>query len=253
MKNILSQIQFLMQFRFFLSFFSGFFFGFIFSFLFYLFFFIKNFNKEFKVSKTQNDDLDYDKMLLLIKETQKNFLKNLKKDKDEYIFFLFKNIQEMTLKVASSFYPNSNYPYLELTIEESLTLVKYIHQRIDELFNKKIIFMFKKITLRKIFLFRQKIIKKKYIRKFKKTNKILNIFTNTLNILNPFHWLKKIFLNNLYNILVNKIGCAIIFILGEEIYKIYSKKLFESNDKQNLDDFLEDLQKKIDQEEEENI
>ncbi|WCA22246.1 hypothetical protein [Candidatus Phytoplasma oryzae] len=249
MKNILNKIQFLIQFRFFLTFLSGFFFGFLFSFLLYIFFLIKNFNKKFQVSPTQNNDLDQKKMFSLIKETQKKFLKDIKKEKDEYIFLLFKNIKEMALKVSSNFYPHSRYPYLELTIEESLSLIKYIHERIDNLFQKKIIFMFKKITLRKIFVLRKKMIDKKYIYKFKKTNKIFNIFTNTINIFNPFYWFKKIFLNNFYNILINKIGCSIIFILGEEFYKIYSKQLFDSSEEKNLDIFLEDLQKIMVQEE----
>ncbi|WBL31600.1 hypothetical protein [Candidatus Phytoplasma sacchari] len=250
MKKILNKIQFLMQFRFFISFFAGLFFGFIFSFLFYLFFLIKNFNKDFKISKVQNNDLDKKKMLSLIKETQNKFLKDIEQKNDEYIFFLFNNIKALTLKISSSFYPNSDYPYLELTIEESLALIKYIHKRIELLFEKKIIFMFKKITLRKIFIFRKKMIEKKYIRKFKKTNKLLNIFNNTINIINPFHWMKKIFLNNLYNTLINKIGCSIISISGEEIYKVYSKKIFEYEDEKKIDLFLEELQKKMDQEKE---
>ncbi|WP_457916063.1 hypothetical protein [Candidatus Phytoplasma sacchari] len=250
MKKILNKIQFLMQFRFFISFFAGLFFGFIFSFLFYLFFLIKNFNKDFKISKVQNNDLDKKKMFSLIKETQNKFLKDIEQKNDEYIFFLFNNIKSLTLKISSSFYPNSDYPYLELTIEESLALIKYIHKRIELLFEKKIIFMFKKITLRKIFIFRKKMIEKKYIRKFKKTNKLLNIFNNTINIINPFHWMKKIFLNNLYNTLINKIGCSIISISGEEIYKVYSKKIFEYEDEKKIDLFLEELQKKMDQEKE---
>nr|WP_153368889.1 hypothetical protein [Candidatus Phytoplasma sacchari]KAB8122742.1 hypothetical protein F2B49_00740 [Candidatus Phytoplasma sacchari] len=250
MKKILNKIQFLMQFRFFISFFAGLFFGFIFSFLFYLFFLIKNFNKDFKISKVQNNDLDKKKMFSLIKETQNKFLKDIEQKNDEYIFFLFNNIKALTLKISSSFYPNSDYPYLELTIEESLALIKYIHKRIELLFEKKIIFMFKKITLRKIFIFRKKMIEKKYIRKFKKTNKLLNIFNNTINIINPFHWMKKIFLNNLYNTLINKIGCSIISISGEEIYKVYSKKIFEYEDEKKIDLFLEELQKKMDQEKE---
>ncbi|KXT29191.1 hypothetical protein AXA84_0279 [Candidatus Phytoplasma oryzae] len=246
--NIFSKIQLLLQFRVFLVFFSGFFFGFIFSFLLYIFLFIKKINKDQNNNLIPKNNLKSQEMMNLIKDTQNNFVKDIEKKNDEYIFFLLKNSKELILKISSSFYPKSNFPYLEFTIEESLSLIQYIHKRIDELFQKKIIFMFRKITLRRIFLLRQRMINKKNIDKLKKTNKLWNMFSNVINVINPFYWLKKVFLNNLYNVLINHIGCAIISILGEEVYKIYSKTLFQS-EKNIIDNFLEDLQKELDKKE----
>jgi hypothetical protein len=242
-KFIFSKTKFFLHFNFFITFFVGMSCGIFCSFLIYLFLFLKNFNKNYKKNKTKNNNLDEQKMNLLIKETQDNFIKDIKQNKDKYMFFLFKNSKELILKVANSFFPNSNYPYLELNIEESLVLIHYIHNRIDKLFEQKILLIFKKTTLRQIFLLRKKIIEKKYISKFKKTNKTISIFSNLVNFINPFHWFKKIFFKTFYNTIMNKIGCAIILIIGEEVYKIYSKTLFKSE--QNIENLLEELKKDL--------
>lgn len=78
--------------------------------------------------------------------------------------------------------------------------------------------------------------------KYRKTRKIYNVFSNTLNLLNPFHWVKTTFMKIFYDKIIFKIGCSIITIMGEEIYKIYSKKIFET---QNIDDILKELEQEI--------
>ncbi|AYJ01276.1 hypothetical protein CWO85_01910 [Candidatus Phytoplasma ziziphi] len=230
------------NFRFFISFFAGLISGFIFFSLVYLFSILRNFNKNIYQTENKNDKLSNEDMNELIKEKQAIFKQDIKKKPDDYISSLLFNCKNLILEVSSTFYPKSEFPYLELNIKESLALIQYVHDRLDSLFNKKIIFYFKKMTLKQIFVLKQKLVDKKYVQKYRKTRKIYNIFSNTLNLLNPFHWVKTTFMKIFYDKIIIKIGCSIITIMGEEIYQVYSKKIFET---QNIDDILNELEKDI--------
>lgn len=228
---------------------SGLFCGCFICVLIYIFYLLKNFNKKFYSLKIEKDDLKYSHLKELILKTQNQFTNDIQHKKNDFFKALLHNSQNLAFQISIDFYPNSPFPYLELTIDESLVLIKYIHERIEKLFDQKIIFIFKKMTLRRIFTLKQKLIDKKYIEKTKKTNKIANICFNTINIFNPFHWAKKIFLKNVYKSIFNQIGRSIILIVGEELYKIYSKQLFKCDEdvEKDLNDFLNELKTEIKQ------
>ncbi|MDV3198366.1 MAG: hypothetical protein Q8888_01745 [Vigna little leaf phytoplasma] len=231
------------QFKLFISFFIGVFVGcFLFS-LIYIYFLFKNFNKNIRLKSTKNNKLNLEQVKDLIKKNQQQFRLDIKKNNNEYFDSLLRNSKNLAFEIATSFYPKSSFPYLELNINEVLILIQYIHDRLVELFDKKIICIFKLMTLRKILILKQKVLNAKNIKKFKKTNKFINFFSNTVNILNPFHWAKKLFLNQIYEVIFYKIGCAFILIVGEEVYKVYSKQIFNTN--QDLDDFLQEIQQEI--------
>ncbi|QTX03049.1 hypothetical protein LFWB_4830 [Candidatus Phytoplasma luffae] len=237
-------LQFFRQyFSTFVAFLTGFFSGFLVFLLLYSFSMIRTFNKKKNIKETKNNNFSKKDMLELIEKKQKKFQEENQKKNDDYFLHLFQNCQELILEISSKFYPDSSFPYLELTLDEVLILVQYIHDRVDELFNKKILFLFRRITLKKIILLRKSILEKKYIQKYKKTNKVLSRISNVVNVINPFHWTKKIFFKLFYNKILTKIGDTIILILGEEIYKIYSKTIFKSE--LNLNDLMEEIEKEL--------
>ena len=47
-----------------------------------------------------------------------------------------------------------------------------------------------------------------------------------INLINPLWWAKKLVIDGTFNILINKLCLVLIAIVGEETYKIYSKKVF---------------------------
>ncbi|TVY12227.1 hypothetical protein [Candidatus Phytoplasma pini] len=235
----------------FFSFSAGLFCGFLLFGLLYIIFVIKKISSGFNNLGTENDILNNQEMENLIKKTQLDFIEDIKKNKDDYLKFLWQHIKNLTLTTSSSFYPKSQYPYLELTLDESLALIRYLHDRIEFLFQQKIISIFKKMTLKNFFILKTNLVDKKYFDKAKKVNKFANFISNTVNILNPFHWIKKIFFRFFYDTLINKIGCAIILIVGEEVYKIYSKKIFQSE--QDINQILKELQDEINKQKEQNI
>ncbi|MEZ0180236.1 hypothetical protein ['Camptotheca acuminata' phytoplasma] len=224
----------------FTTFVFGLFSGFIMFFLLYLFSVFRSFNKKFSAKQSLNDKFTDEDMKELISKTQQKFKEYNKKKLDNYIPSLFENCKNLILETSSNLYPDSQHPYLELTMDECLSLIQYLHDRIDELFDKKIISFFKSVTLNKIMIYKKKLVDKQYIKKYKKTNKFLGTISNVVNLINPFHWTKKIFFKFFYNKIFNKIGEALILILGEEVYKIYSKKIFESD--LDINDIFNELQ-----------
>jgi hypothetical protein len=230
------------------SFITGLFTGFIVALLIYVFFSIKNFNKRSKIHKSQYEITD-DEINQLIKKTQEEFKNNMNKKKDEFMIILYQSVLKLIYETSHKFYPNSPFPYLEITLDESLTFMKYLQQRIEELFENKMVRLFKKMTLRRIFTLKQKLVDKKYIYKYKKTNKAISFVTGSLNLINPFHWTQKIFFNKFYKSIFEKIGCEILFILGEEVYKVYSKTIFTSE--KDLEDCLKELQEAVQNQEKE--
>ncbi|WP_341266394.1 hypothetical protein [Candidatus Phytoplasma fraxini] len=233
------------KFQIFISFFVGFLFGLIIFCLLYLISVLKQLKKNIKKTKNKNDKLKNEDINILIQDKQNIFKENIKSKPEDYMLFLFHNCKNLVLEISSGFYPDSSAPYLEITIEESLLLMQYLHDRINDLFNKKIIFFFKKMTLKQIFVLKQKLVDKKYIDKYRKTNKIFNIFSNTLNIINPFHWAKKIFIKLCYNKLIDKIGCLIISMVGEEVSQVYSKQRFIADESKDINDIINEIDKEL--------
>ncbi|MDO8054137.1 hypothetical protein OC707_01570 ['Opuntia sp.' phytoplasma] len=213
--------------------------------LIYLFFIVKNFNKDFKISFNKEEDLaENEKVNKLIKKHQLMFLDKTQENPQKYIEILFQEIKKLTLEIATIFYPKSTSPCLELNLGETLLLIEYLHKRIDILFQNKILCIFKRMTLRQIMVLKFKLINKKYLKKIQKTNKVMNFLSTSVNLINPFYWARKLFLQRLYHVLLDKIGLAIILISGEEIYKVYSKKIFVPD--QDLKLYLHNLKQELD-------
>lgn len=67
-----------------------------------------------------------------------------------------------------------------------------------------------------------------------------------INLVNPLWWAKKLVIDGTFNILINKLCVVVIGIVGEETYKIYSKKVFEvssnidSLNQEELDNLVEE-------------
>ncbi|AOF54816.1 putative effector [Maize bushy stunt phytoplasma] len=229
------------QFAFFNTFFMGILSGVILSSFIYCLLSLCSVKKTLAAHRLEKTDVSQQEIIKLIEAKKKYFKEKMKKDKDNFGHFLITSIQELILEISSQFYPSSKYPYLELTIDESLILIFYINQRVDKVFQNKILIMFRKMTLKRIFVIREMVVKKNMIQKYQKVAKVTNTFNNIRNFFNPFHWFKKIIFDKPLGLIYHQIGVSLIAITGEEVYKIYSKKIFETEE-----DLEKDLQKVLD-------
>lgn len=227
-----------------MTFFLGVLLGFLLLLLIYLYAVLRGLNKELKLNKVQEEDIDEEEIKWMIEAAQKEFKNKETRNKEGYTKLLTRVLKELTEDVAKKFYPESPYPYLELTIDESLELLHYITNRVDQLISNPIMRMFRGMTIRKIVELNQtknKIEESRVIKTAQKTGvaKIAKSALKVINIANPFYWFKKATIDQVIKVIMVRIGLALIGITGEETYKIYSKKVF--NKEKTIDTNVDEL------------
>lgn len=225
------------------SFFLGIGVGFLLMLLIYVYAVIKSLKKGLKTKNADVIDINEEEIKWLIEDARKRF-KNKKQRKERgYGNHLYDVSKDLAFDIASKFYPKSKYPYLELTVDETLVLAHYVTNRLDELFKSKLLKLLRGVTLRRIAEFndtKTKIEKTKVVKSVKKY-KVVNVISNTvkaLNVANPLLWFRRLTFDQAIQIILIKIGLAVVSITGEETYKIYSKSVF--NEEKTIDSDLAD-------------
>ena len=163
--------------------------------------------------------------------------------------------KELIHDIAKMYYPKSEYPIYELSIDELMMLNHYITNRVDGLFKGKVLRGFKKIKIAqilKIIDLKKKIDENKAVKAAKKMH-VPGIYKTTmsiLNVFNPAYWVKKLMINTTMQIGTNKIATTIIDIVGEETAKVYSKSVFkiEKQIDSNVEKTILELEENLDKE-----
>ena len=133
--------------------------------------------------------------------------------------------------IAKVYYPKSNYPIYELSVDELIVLNHYITDRVNAIFKGPVLSPLKKVKIAnilKLFDIKKKIddnVAVKTVNKLK-VPEILQTALAVLNIFNPAYWVKKLMINTTLLAASNKICTTIIDVVGEETNKVYSKSVF---------------------------
>lgn len=231
-----------------ISFLIGVSFGFFLLLLIYLYAILKSLNKGLKLRKADETDIDEEEIKWLIEDGQTQFKNKELRNEVGYAKHLQNITAELTMDIAKKFYPKSKYPYLELTVDESLNLAHYITDRVESLLQGKILRLTRGLTLAKLYEIntaKTKFDNSKLVMAAKKYAKVTKTAVAVLNAVNPVYWFRKLTRETALNIIMIRIGLAIIAITGEETYKIYSKKVFnvEKTIDAGIDDIYEELTK----------
>lgn len=219
-------------------------------FLIYLVAVVNSLNKEIKTKPVDEEDIDEKEIKWLIKDAHQQFKDKKLRDTVGFGPHLMKLSIELMHDISIKFFPQSRYPYLELTLDESLLLMKYISDRFNVLLEKPILKMFRGITLRRLVSLKdaKDKVDSNLIVKTSNKLKLNQLFKNTmmvLNVVNPVYWFRRLVLDNLTNAVMIKLGLVVLSLTGEETYKIYSKKVF--NTEKELDSDLESLYKEMEE------
>ncbi len=219
-------------------------------FLIYLVAVVNSLNKEIKTKSVDEEDIDEKEIKWLIKDAHQQFKDKKVRDSVGFGPHLMNLSIELMHDISVKFYPQSRYPYLELTLDESLLLMKYISDRFNTLLEKPILKMFRGITLRRLVSLKDAKDKVDANLIVKTSNKLkLNqLFKNTmmvLNVVNPVYWFRRLVLDNVTNAVMIKLGLVVLSLTGEETYKIYSKKVFHTE--KELESDLESLYKEMEE------
>lgn len=225
-----------------LSFIIGLFFGMILLGLIYaLLVVISIRDKKYKVVVNPNN-LRQEEAIAMVKKAQDSFNDrelrgNLKKG--EYFRRL---TTDLVYGIASSFYPDSKYPLLEITIDESIELIGYVQYRFDEILKKGPIKLLKKFKLSTIFsvsLNTQTVVENKAFKATANVVEKASKVKKVLDTINPLKWFKRLIVDNAIRIITNKLYLALLGIIGEEAYKIYSKSVL--NVEETIDTNVNDI------------
>lgn len=163
-----------------------------------------------------------------------------------------KEISWLLIKdIAKIYYPESKYPVYELTVDELIKLCYYITQRVDKVFQGRILKMLRGFKVSQVIYIidtKKKIEDTKIVKASKKMKLggFFRLAGAALNVVNPVYWIKKFMFSTSLNIGTNKIGDIIIDIVGQETAKVYSKHLFTVND--NIDEVIKDIEQELTEE-----
>lgn len=235
-----------------ITFFSGVLFGVVLLSLWYLVAVLASLNKGLRRTKVQEEDIDAKEIKWLIEDAHKAFKDKKLRTEVGYGQHLINVALQLSNDIATKFYPKSKYPYLELSLDETLVLLRYVSNRFNELLEKPVLKMFKGITLRRLITLNETKVKidnnllVKASSKLK-VNEIVKQSFMALNIVNPVYWFRRLVLDNVTNAIMIKLGLVVISLTGEETYKIYSKKVFDSESTidSGINSLLDDIESDV--------
>ena len=206
-------------------------------------------DKKFKVD-VKEDKLTNEDVKELINNARMQFKdKKLRGNKGK-VSYCYSISKDLAYGIAASFYPNSKYPLLEISVDEAILLIKYIDSRIDDILNKKGIKLLKRLKISSILELSMKtssVINSKAFHVTKDVNKVVKVVKRVLDVINPLNIGRRLIVDTSISLIVNKLCQMIIGIVGEETYKIYSKKVlnldleYESDIDILADELIKDL------------
>ena len=226
---------------------SGILTGVIIASLLYVLSLVLSINKKKKIIEASKDAIKEEDVRRMIDEARKSYQLLVKSDDKEVKENAFKNtVYSLTYNIASKCFPKSKNPLLEISVEESILLMKYVLQRVEELLDKKIFWLVKKTSIRrimKLLSYKKKIDNNVVVKEVKKVSKVAKVGLTIVNaVKKPFVFIGK----GTKNIIYNKILLATIGFVGEEAYKIYTKQAIKSMDleyqklMQEIDEVIEE-------------
>lgn len=237
----------------------GFLFGILFGFtlfaLLYLYAVLKSLHRGKYLVDVQSYDIDAKEIELMVKEYQDDFRNNKLKGMGPNIVETVKSSKEMGRRIAETFYPDSKYPLYEISLDEAIMLATYVTERLDEVLSHRGLKMFRKIKISQIIKWSTvaKTFEDSAIMQVDKKYKIrkrIKTIMGAINLLNPVYWFRKVVVDKSTNIVVRKICILVIGIIGEEMYKVYSKSLFNEEMQINVnpEDLFNELRDELDRE-----
>lgn len=151
--------------------------------------------------------------------------KTLRGDQKEMEHFKYVSMN-LVYGIASRFYPDSKHPFFELTIDESLELISYVKERLDEILNHRGIKLLRRLKISQIMSLTEttmQVVDSKAYEVGINLQKTIKVSSYVLSVINPLNLIKKGTIDVGVHVIMKKIYIATLGIIGEEAYKIFSK------------------------------
>lgn len=227
--------------------------GFIIFALFYLLVVLRSVKKAEKMQAllTSKEDIKKNKIAKqVIAAAQDKFIEEVEEYSIKQKLECAKDISfKLINDVATVYYPDSKHPLSEISIEELIKLNLYTTERIEKIFQNRILKMFKGVKISRLMWIidtKTQVENNKLIKAARKMHleNVVPKILNVLNIFNPAYWGNRITLSSIEYLVVNKVLLLLINVVGIETAKVYSKNLFEEKD--DVDEILEGIEKELD-------
>lgn len=210
---------------------------------------LKNTEKMHKTNIVESTLTD-NELLNLVKQIKQDFIDTTSTfTPSEKLTVLGTTVLNTVKSIAGTFYPNSKYPLFELNTEELIMLARYISDRIEVVFDKKMLKHFKYMSISQVLNMLdnyKRVQENKAVKTIKKTTPFRNTFFSILNYANPVYWFKKLIINGTINSALTKMCLIVIDIASSETIKVYSKRVFN----REVDILDEDINKVLNEMEE---
>lgn len=218
---------------------SGIIIGFVLCFLIYLLIVVTSFKKEEKRISVPDVKVEDERIQRLIRSAKIEFMEEASSTTTGQKLNELKNIcWNLIHDIARVYFPDSKYPIYELSIDELMTLIHYITDRVDSLFKGPILRPLKKIRISyilKVIDTKRKIDENKAVKTASKLRTPWKVTKTVLNIFNPVYWVRKLMISTTLVAVTNKICGIIIDVVGEETNNVYSKSVFNAERMTNLE------------------
>ena len=191
--------------------------------------------------KTEDDSLTEAEAKDLIYEAQRAYKDKKLRGKTGRVAHCYSLSKDLAYGIASRFYPKSKYPLLEITVDEAILLLGYIEKRLDEILGKRGIRLIRKMKISFIADVSRKTSSVVNSRAFNvgvDVTKSVGKVHKILSIINPVNWGKRLAFDTVMPKILDKLCLVVITVVGEETFKIYSKKVLnkEVNIETNIDE-----------------
>lgn len=221
----------------------------------YLIIFFKSINKADKINQltsSKENIVQTSEVNKLISGAKDQYKEETKEYGITFKMETLKDISwDLVKNIANVYYPDSKHPIYELSIDELIKLCYYITERIDNVFQGRILKNVRNFKISQIITIietKKKIDDNKLIKASKKLNSsgLYKAASTTLNIVNPVYWARKFVVSTSVNYGSSKIANIIIDIVGEETAKVYSKHLFIKEN--NINEEITELENEFNEE-----
>ena len=214
-----------------ISFFVGILFGVVLVFLIYILVCVQSMGSKKFLVKKQAEGYKEDEVRELVINAQNEFKDKTLRKNTPKIKYCTTICKDLAYEIAASYFPNSKYPLLELSVDEVTLLLEYIKERVDEILSRRGLRLIRKLrisTIVDVSIKGGKFAKSNTYKVGRDLTKTASAVSKVINLVNPVYWGKKLIMDNSINAILNKLYLVIIAVVGEEVFKVYSKKVFDT-------------------------
>lgn len=184
--------------------------------------------------------------MFLINAAKEKYANEKKRRTIKERFELTKNIgQDLAFDIAKFHFPESKNPYLEISIYELLETTKYIVERFENILSRKPLNRLKNLSgiqVLELFELKKRYEENKYVKKAQELSdsKVGKSIKAVYSAISPAYFIRKTVINTTMMLSVDAMNRVFLNIVGEEVYKLYSKELFRMDDTETLLEVKED-------------